>query len=279
VMDADAIQKLYDFGAAQVPARKPNDMELEPFIVVPEGFELKPLTHLQEFPTHIKSAVHVYNPDSFLEYWKKFAGPASLIFADVQAPALTGIVDYHEPTDTQEGQLGPVARWGYHKLSYNFRQTQEWKTWTSMNGKPMKQVDFAQFIENNMADIVEPAAADMFEMVQNFEAKKSVNFSSGVRLNNGQVQFKYEETISTGAAQQGNFTVPETFKLSIAPFEGADNYAVLVRFRYKISAEGLQLRYELVRPHKVIEDAVYTIIGKIQDQLGGKNILYGTAGL
>jgi uncharacterized protein YfdQ (DUF2303 family) len=274
VMDAEAIQKLFNYGAAQVPVQLATGMQ--PFIVVPEGFELKSLETYKEFPTHVRGNVHLYHPDSFVEYWKRFAGPASLIFADVQTPALVGILDYHEPTDTHEGQLGPEARWGYHRLTFNFRKTKEWKTWEGSNGKQMKQVEFAQFIEDNLPDIFEPAAADMLEMVQHFEAKKSVNFSSGVRLNNGQVQFKYEETIATGAAQQGVFSVPDTFKLAIAPFEGSANYKIDVRFRYRIEREGLQLRYELVRPHKIIEDAVNTIVTAVQDQLGDKVILSGT---
>jgi uncharacterized protein YfdQ (DUF2303 family) len=273
-VDASAIEQLYKYGAAQVPMKQETGML--PLAIVPEDFKVESLEKYLEFPKHIRASVHVYHPESFVDYWKRFAGPASLIFADTQTPALVGIIDYHEPTDTHEGQLEAEARWGYHRLAFNFRKTKEWKTWESMNGKAMRQVEFAQFIEDNLPDIFEPAAADMLEMVQHFEAKKSVNFSSGVRLNNGQVQFKYEETIATGAAQQGVFTVPDMFKLAIAPFEGATDYKVDVRFRYRIEREGLQLRYELVRPHKIIEDAVNTIITAIQDQLGDGKILSGT---
>lgn len=273
-MDADAIQKLYDYGAAQVPVQLATGME--PFIVVPDGFDLKPLTHLQQFPTHIRGTVSVYHADSFLEYWKRFATAASLIFADVQAPALVGILDYHEPAETHEGQVGHEARHGYHRIAFNFRKSTEWKIWEKKNDLYMSQVDFAEFIEDNLDDIIEPASAELFEMVKNFDAKKSVNFSSAIRLDNGQVQFKYEETIS-GAARAGLFTVPDSFKLSIRPFEGSNNYLVNVRFRYRISPQGLQLKYELVRPHKITEDAVNTIVTTVQDALGDKVILSGTA--
>lgn len=271
MMDADAIQKLYDYGAAQVPVQLATGME--PFIVVPDGFEMKSLVGMQQFPTHIRGTVLVYHPNSFLEYWKRFATPASLIFADVQTPALVGIVDYHEPAP--QGEQKPAPRNSFHRIAYNFRKTAEWKAWEKMNNVFMPQVEFAEFIENNMNDVVEPAAAEMFEMVKNFDAKKSVNFSSAIRLENGQVQFRYEETIS-GAPRAGNFSVPDTFKLAIAPYEGAGLYSVPVRFRYRISEKGLTLRYELVRPHKVLDDAVNTIISKIQDQLGDGVIISGS---
>jgi uncharacterized protein YfdQ (DUF2303 family) len=271
-MDADAIQKLYDYGAAQVPV--PDGVE--PFIVVPDGFELKSLVGMQKYPTHIRGTVHVFHADSFLEYWKRFATPASLIFADAQTPALVGILDYHEPAETHEGQEGHEARHSYHRVAFNFRKSAEWKIWEKKNNDYMPQVEFAEFIEDNLDDIIEPASAEMFEMVKNFDAKKSVNFSSAIRLDNGQVQFKYEESIS-GAPRGGLFTVPDAFKLSIRPYEGSNHYLVNVRFRYRISPQGLQLKYELVRPHKVIEDAVNTIVATVQDALGDKLILSGTA--
>lgn len=272
MMDADAIQKLYDYGAAQVPVQLATGME--PFIVVPDGFDLKPLTHLQQFPTHIRGTISVYHQNSFIEYWKRFATPASVIFADIHAPALLGILDYHEPApkDATGGEQKQAPRNGFHRIAFSFRKTPEWKTWEASSGKFMPQVEFAEFIENNLDDIVEPAAADMFEMVKAFDAKKSVNFSSAIRLDNGQVQFKYEETIS-GVPRAGVLAVPDAFRLSIRPYEGSDNYAVNVRFRYRISPQGLQLKYEMARPHKYIEDAVNAIVTAVQDHLGSDNII------
>jgi uncharacterized protein YfdQ (DUF2303 family) len=129
-------------------------------------------------------------------------------------------------------------------------------TMSGANGKQMSQADFARFIEDNAPDCVAPSAADMIEIARSLEAKKAVNFSSAVRLDNGQSQLTYEETIQ-GTAAKGRLVVPELFDIGSPVFEGDGRYAVTARLRYRIAEGGkLSLWYDLVRPHKIIEDAV-----------------------
>jgi uncharacterized protein YfdQ (DUF2303 family) len=155
--------------------------------------------------------------------------------------------------------------WGDHRVTYTCPHTTEWRTWIGANKKPMNQVDFAQFIEDNLPDIVEGAL--LLEVSRTLEAKKKVNFASGIRLSDGQNQFTYEEQIE-GTAGKGQFKVPETFALGLSVFEGGDKYAVEARLRYRINEGKLALWYDLTRPHKIVEDAVKGVWKSIEEGTG-----------
>jgi uncharacterized protein YfdQ (DUF2303 family) len=258
-----------DYGRATAPVV--NVPGFKPFILVPDRFETRDLENMREFPSHITQAVTVYNVPSFIEYFTAFFQPGvSRVFLDMYGPPsgkdpkLLAVLDYHQPEE--DAGKPDSARWCDHKLEFAFRPTREWETWKRSDRQDMSQETFARFIEDNLPDIIEPAAAEMFEVARSLDAKKSVDFSSAVRLTNGEVQFKYSETIA-GSAQQGNLTIPEQFVLAIAPFEGSELYKLNARFRYRFSDKGLYLRYELVRPHKVAEDAVNTVVQQLEEGL------------
>lgn len=158
--------------------------------------------------------------------------------------------------------------WADFRAVYDCPLSVEWKEWTGADGRKMNQADFAQFIEDNLPDIVEPAAATMLEVSRTLEAKKKVNFASGIRLSNGQQEFTYEEQIQ-GTAQKGRLQVPEVFFLGISVFEGGPRYRVPARLRYRISDGGaLTMWFDLERPHKIIEDAVTEIVNAVQTKTG-----------
>ena len=245
---------------------------LRPLAIVPPAYRIESLESFNRYPDHIRQTVRVFTPESFVLYFQDFEKPESRVFIDTQAPSILGVLDYHAPLPDGEE---PLARWTGHRVQYVFRPTKEWTAWKSQDGANMTQSDFAHFIEDNLPDIVDPPAADMFDVVKTLEAKKDVNFSSAIRLENNAVQFKYEETIS-GTANRGKLEIPAQFNIAVAPFEGALIYKVGVRFRYRISEKGLVLRYELIRPHKVIEDAVQATAKTISDHLGPEaQILHG----
>ena len=104
-------------------------------------------------------------------------------------------------------------------------------------------------------------------MALTFEAKKSVEFSSGVRLNNGQIQFQYDEVVR-GTAQRGTIEVPEHFVLGIPIHANGPAYRIPVRLRWRLQEGKVAFWYELVRPHRFIEDAVMEIRERIVNDTG-----------
>jgi hypothetical protein len=72
--------------------------------------------------------------------------------------------------------------------------------------------------------------------------------------------------------------VPETFALGIAVFEGGDRYHVEARLRYRIADGGkMTMWYDLLRPHKVLEDALSFVWKAIEAELGMQVLNGGNA--
>ena len=270
MIDADFLKEALATGAAVSTVKAPEGVR--PYLVVPAGFTLTPVTDPQlAEPWRLKQTVTVFDPKSFTTYFTDFCNPESRIFVDLQAPTIVGVIDYHLPSPEEA-----VARWTEHRCLYRFRHTPEWLAWSGMNRKPMTQAVFAEFIEDNLPDIVQPSHADMLEISRHMQAKKNVHFSSGVRLSNGEIQFAYEEEIR-GTASKGTLEIPEMFLISIPPFEGSESYRIQVRLRYSIKEAELAIRYELVRPHKIIEAAVNTVVETIRQGVDNP-IIHGVLG-
>lgn len=220
-----------------------------PFIVIPDDHAIKSLEHTLEQPFRIRAKVELNDAASFIAYINKHKLEETALYGSMgDKPVFVGVID-----DNAAG----VAAWREHKATYACPLSHEWDTWNSSlhNGKAKTQVEFARFVEDNLLDIVEPSAAEVLAVSRTLEAKKAVSFSSGVRLDNGDVQFLYNEE-TKGTAGKGTIDVPERFTIAIPVFEGGDKYAIDARLRYRISDTGqLSMWYELERPHKVIEHA------------------------
>lgn len=230
-----------------------------PYIVVPKGHELKDLEHLFPVPARAKGTVVYRDAASFCAAVKMHtAGDATILYGNPLAPSFKAVFNDN----------GTEPGWRDHVATYACPKSVEWATWTGQNKKVLTQEQFAQFIEDNAPDCVSPPAADMIEIARTLEAKKKVNFASGIRLSNGQNELTYEEEVS-GTAGKGKFTVPEVFTIGIAVLEGGPKYAVNARLRYRIADGGkLTIWFDLERPHKVLEDAAKEVWKSIETETG-----------
>lgn len=231
----------------------------KPFAVVPEGFRLESLESTLPAPVRASGTVALRDAQCFIDFVQRYRSEATMLYGTVNPPAFKAVFNDHEA-----GAPG----WRDHVATYNCPLSVEWGVWSKADGKQMAQADFAKFIEDNAPDIATPPAADMIEISRTLEAKKKVNFASGVRLDNGQTEFTYEEEIQ-GTASKGRLQIPQTFTIGVAVLEGGPKYAMNARLRYRIGDKGaLVLWYDLERPHKILEDAVREVREFIQSALG-----------
>lgn len=253
-MEQNNIQSAINAGLNMADVRT---LEGYPFAVVPEGAEVEGLENFLPAPMRKRGTVTVNDVGSFVAYVNAEKTSGTRLYGSYTAPGFAAVFNDH-------AESGPG--WKDYRVNYACPLSIEWKTWKAMDGKQMLQEQFAQFIENNLPDIANPPAADMLEISRSLEAKKKVNFASGIRLSNGQNELTYEEQIS-GTAAKGKLIVPEEFTIGIPVLEGGIKYAVLARLRYRIGDGGkMAMWYELVRPHKIIEDAVFAVWNDIADK-------------
>lgn len=139
----------------------------------------------------------------------------------------------------------------------------------------MTQEEFALFIEENVREIFEPNGAEMMQIAATLKAKNNVDFRSSTRLDNGEVQFMYTETIQGQAGVNGQLSIPEKFTLALSPFLKGTAYEIEARLRYRINPGGLQMWYTLIRPHTFADHAFTEIVGRIKEQTPKGHLVHG----
>lgn len=179
------------------------------------------------------------------------AGEATIyIYRDVDAPAIVGVLN----GNTKEG-----AGWGDFRVEIGFRFTPQWKKWKAIDGQMLPQVQFAEFVDDNLGDIVTPTGADMLEIAQYLSATRSVDFKSGVRLSSGQIQLQNVENLEAKVGA-GQIAIPETITLGIAPVYGLPPFRVDARFRYRIEGGKLKLGIKLQRTEDIMAAVVNDMV-------------------
>lgn len=246
-------QSAYDAGILSADVR---DVYGAPVVVLPFGAHTEDLSRFLPEPMRKVGAVTLNDVASFVAFVVAEKTPATRIYGQFGQPVFKAVLNDH----------GTAPGWRDYTATYACPLATEWLTWKGKSGAQMNQEQFAQFIEDNLPDIAIPTAAEMLEISRSLEAKKKVNFASGIRLSNGQNELTYEEEI-TGTAQKGKLKVPEEFTIGIPVLEGGLKYAVNARLRYRIADGGkLTMWYELIRPHKILEDAVNAVKAEIADK-------------
>jgi len=215
-------------------------------LVAPSGRAVHSLERLQPEPSSVRAAVDVYTPASFAIYLQRFSDPRTVIFVNSVAtpPVISAVLDYHSAA---------APSWGRHRVNLITRITDAWQEWCAAS-RPQGQTAFAEFIENHVPDIADPPGSTILDIVQTFEVKRGINVSSAIRLDNGQTQFVYDEQIS-GTSQRGSVTVPAQFILGLAPFEGADKYRIVARFRYRLERGQVSMWVDLDQPDRIMRAA------------------------
>lgn len=287
-LHAPSIAEVLGIGAALSQPRVMTDVagrSGNPYVLVPKDWTVKDVSDMLPAPQRAKGNVELGDAASFIRYVNKHKdtpGDASLanrgsgsvggdapapdkddvqtvIFADVLAGRFRAVFNHH---------ASDAPGWGDHSATYNCPISPEWKTWTEHDGRKMGQEDFAFFIEENILDIHKPVGAEMLQIVTTLKSTKNVAFDTGVRLQDGQVQLKYHEVNNTAAGEKGELKIPEEITLGMPVFVGGAAYAVQAKFRYRIEGTTLRMWYDLIRPHKVIEDAVAKVIAQVAEGTG-----------
>lgn len=277
--EAAAVAEIVERTALVEPIDLRGESNLIGF-VVPAGrqFQISDLERYQHIPNRKKGTAKFHRHTSFSTYVSAHATAATTLYGDVQDLGLVAVLDGHEPnlTDGDGGQVGDgEAGWGDHRAELNLRTTPAWDRWAANSAQLMGQEDFGQFLEDSVDDIRYPDAADLIELSRMFEATKGVAFKGAHRPVSGQRVLRYEETIEGRAGTSGEITIPETFKLGLAPFEGAGDYEVIAKFRFRIRAGGVELGYVLDRPELRVEAAFGDVVDAVQ-QATGREVLHGS---
>lgn len=248
------------------------DPAARPFLhlTIPKDHQSKilDLESLLDAPDAKRGKFKFHTTDSLISYVDKHKSPQTMCFADSAQRCFEVIFETHSSLD---------ASWHSHRASFAPRHSLEWNAWIVQDGKGMQQADFAEFIEANLIDIVQPSHADMMELALTFSAKSNIQFSRVIRLDNNTEQVEFNETVNATVGAKQTAKVPKKFILDIPVFEGGPKVKVPADFRYKVQGQSLVMGYKLTRPERLVTDEFEKIAEKIGKTVGKTNLLYGSA--
>lgn len=278
---ADIASANTDAGAAALAAAlavEPKPIEDDArFVVLLDGVGSQKVVDLDALraetadnPRRKRGQYTLRDAESFAAYVLRHGTPLTEVWADLEQRAILAVMD---------GHAEDVAGFHEHKATLALRVTTAWQAWTRANGNLLPQETFAELIEARQQEVVEPKGADLLTIAQTIKQTKAADFESSKRLSDGQTVLVYREETKTSAGKSGEFEVPETFTLAVAPFEGSDPFKVTARLRTRIEGGRLLIGYVLDRPDEVVEAAFADVLTDVRDLIGGAHpVLMGWPG-
>ena len=222
-LTAETITKLREILAANGDVHKLEDGRQ--LVVVPNGYDLAQIKPIDPtLPENIQQSVKVHDEASFLKYLELFKTPVTQIFAAPGflangSPYFGAAIDYHGPDKPMRNQ---------HSLTYRPRYSDQWKLW--MNTSAMNQEAFAEFIEENRQDVVEPKAAALLDLARNFKATRKVQYDKAFIEKDGNVKLTYSDETEA----QGEVSVPDQITIGIPVYFGGQPYSINLWVRYRV---------------------------------------------
>jgi uncharacterized protein YfdQ (DUF2303 family) len=253
---------------------EPNLLPLNPdhdVLLVPEGRRVESVKkYLDEYRTRPERRTGIATTTtlrSFVHLVNRFKDKESAIFADnnAKAPKLLAVLNYNPAeTEEQEGE----ARFGDHRVVYDFPVSVEWSAWTGKNGAEMSQADFAQFLEDRVMDVGNPAEAlstakdfaaqlgitlaspqRLMELSRGLSIRVNSKFTQAVKLSSGEAQVGFEEAHEDEAG--GPVKIPGGFAIRIPVFRDGEAFEIPVRLKYRPVGSTVLWSFTLQRVEKV----------------------------
>lgn len=257
-----------DFTAAGLDIKKVDDSF---HLVVPDDYKhldiTKAIEQVRPEPRRKTGTIHLSSIESFNQYVSDQAREGhSYIYADPDSRTLTAVLNDHDFGS------GDHPGWRDFRAVYRAELSREFSAWMANDKKVKEQEEFAVFIEDNIADVCSPTGEELLSIALTLQAKTEVAFNSSRRLDNGQVQLVYSETIDARAGA-GSIEIPREFQIGVRLFKNGDGYKLRARLKYRLHAGHVKFWYELDRPENAIEDAFNAYIAKAAES--GLPVLVG----
>lgn len=244
-------------------------VEGHPFVVLADGQTTDSLEAFLPRPLRRKAEVHFAETLSFAQYVNRFATPSLLVTADPDTHSAAAVLDYHE-----DGPTGAPS-WRDHKATLKLKLAPEWQTWTGSDKRQFGQVEFAEFLEQNLIDIAEPDAAKLQEAVLKMQVNRSVRVSSATSLETGEIAFTYEDLENKS---KGTAKLPRKLVLGLPVYKHGARYRIDARLSYRLNDGKLTFFYVLQRPEKIAEAAFDGVLAELTTAFGSRPYIGTTQG-
>ena len=265
-------------------------------VSVPPGVTLKTLheltAHFQPTPLRPQGTVQVKDIEALIAYVNAFRGPGTFVFADPdQAPPLfTAVLNHHHPHG--EGGSYGDPHWGDWRCAFALKLSPEWQAWRAASGQAMRQGDFAEFLEERLAEVAPPPSADesgplaelgrmlglafasreeLVQLSRTFRIKAELNVASARLLSSGEGELLWKEEHRD---EQGKpVRVPGLFVIAIPVFERGPVYKLVVRLRYRVAGQTVSFTPLLHRPELAYDHAFAEAVERVERETSVPTLL------
>lgn len=263
--EADAVAEIARESKRFGQIREPGELRAD---ITRDGERVVAYSHEQyaDEPNRPRGSAFVRDAASFTTLLAMSEHSGSVIFADEKRARLDAVINFHD--------------WRDHRIGLTLEPSEQFTRWTRASGQFYSQTDFAELIEDGLAEIVSPDAADMLELAQTFQATKSLQFESGTRIASGAVRFRYLEEIDAKAGRAGELDVPSTFVLRLPVWRGGALVEFQASLRYRIGREGLRLGWKIAGLDDILRIAFESAVASVREQLDDAaehTLVYGPA--
>lgn len=199
---------------------------------------------------------------AFVAYVNQFKVAATRIFYALDGSFLA-VIDYHDGHGS-----AVAAQHADHTARLKLMRSPEWEAWAKHSEQQMGQQAFAEFIEDNAKDILQPDPETMLRVASGLHATVGATFRQATNQANGQIQLAFDETIN-GTVNGKEEAIPTTFQVGLRPFMGCARYPVDCRLRYRIdrsSGAALKLHFKALHLEWITETALDAIVQRVRDE-------------
>jgi uncharacterized protein YfdQ (DUF2303 family) len=223
------------------------------------------IEEFREAPARRLGTARVYTLHSFVELVNRHKDARSALFGKTSwpEPSLTAVIDY----DDADG----VARSRGHRVVYSFPLTEEFKTWVTVNAKPMDQDVFAAFVEEHAAELAAPSDAErslyeplfkevfatpseVLSLSRHLEVFVNAKAKQGIRLQTGERVVEFSEEHQNAKGEK--VTIPGIFMISLPAFVDGEAVRIPARLRYRIAGGDIKWFYQLYRWESFLREQV-----------------------
>lgn len=224
-------------------------------LALPRDSQIVSLENYQKAPNRIQQKVTLLSCVSFCAYVNRFKNESSSVYLNAADGKFEAVLDHHAAGEPS---------WASHRAGFKPKQSMEWQAWAQMHRQKVTQLELAEFVEEMLDTIIDPAPNVMLKAALDFQSNESLTLASSQSLDDGATRFNFAKDNVNKSV-----TFPHRIKVGIPLFENEQPQELEARIRYRTSGEGaLTFTIAFVKdPRAILRDAMLDI---------AKNIMEGT---
>lgn len=177
-------------------------------------------------PRRQKGTTALHDPNSLVVWAQGQSGEtgAVAVYGDLYSTSITAVIN---------PGTADYPGWDDHRGVLALKRHPRWDRWRNLDGKVVKQADFAAHVQTCASDFVTPAALDVLEIAETLTLNVGAKVSSAQRMRDGRRQIVFDESIDATAGGDLSVEIPETITLRFPLFDGAEPEEMTARLLYR----------------------------------------------